>query len=177
MIGTLRKHQTWLWILVIGAMSIGLVTYFTPSSSVGSGSVSSRSRGQPDLGSINGQPVDQAEYLDAWKEVKLANFLHGGKWPGEDDSSKRRLESETLSRVFLVHKLQEMDIKASDKAVALMVHEQLHDYPYTSLETEILKPNGLQISDYERFVRNEANIRQLAAAASVSARLVTPAGA
>ncbi len=177
MIGTLRKHQTWLWAFVIAAMSIGLVSYFTPTSSVGGAGGSSRPRNKPDLGSINGQPVGQEEYADAWKEVRLASFLHGGKWPGNDEASNRRLESETLSRLFLLQKLKEMDIKASDKTVALMVHEQLHDYPYASLESEILRPNGLQIADYERFVRNEADIRQLVAAASVSARLVTPAEA
>ena len=172
MIGTLRKHQTWLWVFLIALMSFGLVTYFTPSSNVG-GAGAARRKGEPELGSINGQPIAQAEYYDAWKEVKLANFLHGGKWPGNDEVTTRRLDNETISRVFLLHKLKEMDIQASDKTVALMVHEQLHDYPYASLEQEILRPNGLQIADYERFARNEAAIRQLVAAVSVSARLVT----
>ena len=84
MIGTLRKHQTWLWVFLIALMSFGLVTYFTPSSNVG-GDGAARRKGEPDLGSINGQPIAQAEYYDAWKEVKLANFLHGGKWPGNDE--------------------------------------------------------------------------------------------
>ena len=176
MFGTIRKHQTWLWAFLVAVMSLGLVVYFNPNSGGASG-WSNRSRAQIDHGSINGQPVTDAEFLDAAKEVKFANFLHGNKWPGADEATKRRLETETLSRVFLIHKLKEMEIEASEKAVALMIHEQLRDYPYASLEQEILHPNGLQISDYDRFVRHEAAIRQLVAAASVSARLVSPAEA
>jgi hypothetical protein len=160
-------------VFIIAVMSVSLVAFFTSDYFAG-GSGGGRSRGQPDLGSINGQPIAQAEYFDAWKEVRLANFLHSGKWPGNDETSSRRMESETISRVFLIHKLREMDIQASDKAVALMMHEQLHDYPYATLEKEILEPNGLKAADYERFLRNEAAIRQLIAAASVSSRLVDP---
>ena len=64
-----------------------------------------------------------------------------------------------------------------DRAVGLMVHEQLRDYPLPTFEQEVLLPNKLGIADYDRLVRNEAAIRQLIAAASVSARLVSPAEA
>src|SRR5881628_3733405 len=154
MFGTIRKHQNWLWACLVAVMSVGLVVVFRPDYFAGGSGGGGRSGSPRDLGSINGQPIAQAEYYDAWKEVKLANFLHGGKWPGNDEVTTRRLDNETISRVFLLHKLKEMDIQASDKTVALMVHEQLHDYPYASLEQEILRPNGLQIGDYERFARN-----------------------
>src|SRR5437867_5950128 len=147
MFGTIRRHQTWLWAFLVAVMSLGLVVYFNPNSSSG-GSGGGRSRGQIDLGSINGQPVGQAEYEDAAREVTLASVLHTGKAPDRDEATQNRLKAETLSRVFLLHKLKEMDIKASDKTVAMMVQEQLHDYPYASLEQEILRPNALRLADY-----------------------------
>lgn len=171
MFGTIRKHSTWLWVVIIAFVSVSMVVFFSNTQLDGGAS------GRGDFGSINGRPIAQPEYLDAWNEVRLAQFLYTGKWPGNDEGASSRLESETISRVFLTQKLKEMDVKASDKAVALMVQEQLRDYPYASLEKEILQPNGLRIADYERFVRNEAGIRQLIAAAAVSARLVVPSEA
>lgn len=171
MFGTIRKHSTWLWVVIIAFVSVSMVVFFSNTNLDGGPG------GQGDFGSINGRPITQPEYLDAWNEVRLAQFLYTSKWPANDEASSRRLESETISRVFLTQKMKEMDVKASDKAVGLMVQEQLRDYPYASLEKEILQPNGLGIADYERFVRNEAGIRQLIAAASVSSRLVVPSEA
>ena len=171
MFGTIRKHSTWLWVVIIAFVSVSMVVFFTDSNLDGG----TGNRG--DFGSIGGRPITHPEYLDAWNEVRLAQFLYTSKWPANDEASSRRLESETISRVFLTQKMKEMDVKASDKAVALMIQEQLRDYPYASLEKEILQPNGLGIADYERFVRNEAGIRQLIAAASVSSRLVVPSEA
>src|SRR5262245_50409523 len=111
MFGTIRKHQTWLWAVLVVLMSVSLVALFTSP-----GGPDGARRGQPDLGSINGQPIDQAEYLDAWKEVRIATYLHTGKWPGNDEGSSRRMENETISRVFVLRKLKDMDIRASDKA-------------------------------------------------------------
>ena len=172
MFGTIRKHSTWLWVFIIIFVSISMVVFFSSTASL-SGDRSNVG----DFGSINGRPITQAEYLDAQKEVKLSSFLHSGKWPGNDEASGKRTENETISRVFLVQKLKEMDIKASDKAAAMMMLEQLREYPRESLEKEILQPNGLKLADYDRLVRNESAIRQLISTASVSARLVTPADA
>ena len=172
MFGTIRKHSTGLWIFIIIVVSLSMVVFF--SSDV---NLAGDSGNTGDFGSINGRPVTQPEYRDAMSEVRLSQFLYTGKWPGGEDSTTGRLESETLSRVFLTQKLKEMGVKASDKAVALMVQEQLRDYAYASFEKEILQPNGLKTSDYERFIRNEAGIRQLISAATVSARLVVPAEA
>jgi hypothetical protein len=153
-------------------MSVTLVAFFTTDSG-GNG----LRRRAADLGSINGQPIPQAEYFDAWKEIRIASYLHTGKWPSKDESSNQRMESEVLSRVFILQKAREMDIKASDRAVGLLQQEQLHDYSYATFEKEHLLPNGVTAADYERYTRNEAAIRQLIAAASATARLVTAAEA
>jgi len=172
MFGTLRKHSTWLWVFIIAVVSISMVVFFSSDATLmGSGGP------KGDFGSINGRPITQAEYLDALKEVRLSYFLQTGKWPANDENASQRSENEAISRVFLLQKLKEMDIKASDKAAAMMMLEQLRDYPRETLEREILRPNGLGLADYDRMVRNETAIRQLISAVSVSARLVTPSDA
>lgn len=169
MFGTIRKHSTGLWFFLIVVMSLSMVVFFSNTDFT----QSSGSSG--DFGSINGEPITQAEYRDALAEVRISQFLYTGKWPAGDEST--RLENETISRVFMLHKLKEMGIKASEKAVAVMIYEQLRDYPHAQLEKEILQPQGLRLADYERFVRNESALRQLISAASVSSRLVIPADA
>jgi len=172
MFGTIRKHQTWLWVFLVAVMSLGLVFFFTPNYNDRGGG---RGGAEGDNGSIDGKPISDADYSDAYKEIRIASFLHTGKWPGNDTDD--RLFAETISRVFIVKKLKEMGIEPSDKTVALLVQDQLKDASYDMLAKEILAPNKLTLADYERYVHNEAGIRQLISAASVSARFVTPAEA
>src|SRR5215510_11096743 len=108
MFGTLRKHSTWLWVLIIAVVSISMVVFFSSSTTLMRGAAA-----QGDFGSISGRPITQAEFYDAQKEVMLSQYIHSGKWPGGDEASKQRTENETISRVFLVQKLKEMDIQAS----------------------------------------------------------------
>lgn len=169
MFGTIRKHSTGLWFFLIVVMSLSMVVFFSNTD------LGKSSGGSGDFGTINGEPITQAEYRDALAEVRISQFLYTGKWPAGDEAT--RLENETISRVFMLHKLKEMGIKASEKAVAVMIYEQLRDYEHAKLEKEILQPQGLRLADYERFVRNESALRQLISAASVSSRLVIPADA
>ena len=60
MFGTIRKHQQWLWVIIIAAMSVSLVVFFTNSPDP---------RRDPKLtgefGSIKGKPVTREQFLDA----------------------------------------------------------------------------------------------------------------
>lgn len=171
MFGTIRKHQTWLWVVIIAVMSITMVAFFSSDVSLtGRGG----RVGQGEFGSIDGKPITQAEFFDAYKETRLAEFMRSGKWPGGDEASSEMLRRQTINRVYLLHKVRQMDIDVSDKAVGMTVQEQLRDYPYESFEQTYLRPNGLTSADYERYARNEASIRQLFATAGLSARLVNP---
>lgn len=171
MFGTIRKHQTWLWVFLVFVMSVGLVALYIQNPFDNAGGAP---RGAVDLGSINGNPIDPTAYLKAEKEVRLTYYLQTGKWPGNDEAATRMMERETISRVFLIQKLKEMNIRASSKAAAMMAQEQLRDFSYATFQKDILEPNGLTSADYERLVNNETGIRQLISAASVTARLVTP---
>jgi hypothetical protein len=169
MFGTIRKHSNWLWTIIIVFVGVGMVVFFSPDVSLGP-RVS-----EGDFGTINGRPITQSEYLDARQEVYLAYFFQSGKWPERSAEFENRLEGETISRAFLIHKLKEMDIKVSEKAAALMEHNQLRDMSYAEFEKSFLQPNGLSILDYKRFVRHQAAIQQLFNAVAATGRLVAPA--
>jgi hypothetical protein len=169
MFGTIRKHQTWLWVVIIAVISFTMVVFF--SSDV---TLTGQRTASGEFGSIDGKPISQAEFFEAYKETRLGEFLRTGKWPGAEEATARMLERQAINRVYLLHKMRQMDIEASDKAVGLIVQEQIRDYPYSSFERDFLRPNDLTLVDYERFVRNEAAIRQLVATAAVTSRLVIP---
>ncbi len=170
MFGTIRKHQTWLWVIIIIIICFSFLVFFSPDARL----TSRGGEGGGNFGSIQSLPVPEAEGRAIQREVYLAHFLRSGNWPGNDEQTTRSLENETLSRAFLVRKLKEMGIEPSEKAVAMLVHEQIRDLPLKQLEEQYLSqsPLGLTAVDYDRFVRHEVGIRQLVAAASVSAKLV-----
>jgi hypothetical protein len=170
MIGTIRKHQTWLWSVLIVVISVTMIFFFSSDVSL----TSRRGRVSGDWGSINGTPITDSEYLDSLNEIKIRYLLNTGKPPPIDENTKRSLERETISRVFLIHKLREMDVQASERAVGLLISQQIRDHPLDALEKDFLSPHGLTKNDYLRFANNEAGIRQLAASASSSAQLVNP---
>jgi hypothetical protein len=171
MFGTIRKHQTWLWVIIIVVISLSMVVFFSSDVSL-TGGPGQAAKGE--FGTIDGKPITQSEFFGAYKEPRLGEYLRSGKWPGSDDATTRMVERQAINRVYLIHKMRQMDIEPSEKAIGLIVQEQIRDYPYAAFERDFLKPNGLTAADYERFVRNEAAIRQLVASAAITSRLVDP---
>src|SRR4030095_15050317 len=172
MFGTIRKHQTWLWLVIIVAVSVGMVFLFIDTDILSV--LGNRPTSRGNFGSINGKSIGQTEFYEAYRETRLQEFMRSGKWPGNEESVSRMLERQAANRVYIIHKMREMNIEPSDKAIGLMTQEHLHDYPYQEFVQKYLQPNGLTAVDYERYVRHEAGIRQLVATAAVSARFVNP---
>ena len=75
MFGTIRKHQTWLWIVIITVIIISFVVYFSPYSNL------NRGVRVADFGSINGEKINKSEFAQAQREVFLRYFMMTGKWP------------------------------------------------------------------------------------------------
>src|SRR2546422_11776323 len=100
MIGTIRKHQTWLWAVIITVTIITFVWYFGPSSKM-----SDARSVKVNLGSINGERISQENFLEAQREIHLRYFfMSGGRgWPNEE--SKRMgfdPEAETYKWLLLI---------------------------------------------------------------------------
>src|SRR5580765_3068382 len=151
MIGTIRKHQTWLWAVIITATIISFVWYFGPQSKVNTG------RGGADnLGSINGERLTREEYGEAEREVYLRHFFTTGNFPNED-ARKSGFDPmrDTYYRLLLVHKQKDLGIHLSSDVVAQTARNMLRPLQKANINTpaafvkQILEPRGFQVDDFE----------------------------
>ena len=153
MFGTIRKHQNWLWIVIITVIIVSFVFFFSPDVQLGG----NRPAG-PEFGTINGKPVAPDEYREAYQEARLSHFMRTGgrEWPDNDEAAQRALERDAVFRVFLKNKIKEMDIHVSQEAVGRLVRDRLGTYPLAEFEKAHLHPNKVTLQDFERFMYREA---------------------
>ena len=177
MFGTFRKHQTWLWAVIIAAIIVSFVYYFSPASKL------NNSRGGPvNLGSINGERVSQEQYVDARREIYLRYFfMSDGHWPG-DDAKKMGFdtERETYQWLLLIQKQEELGIHTGSDVIAQIAKNMISRFQKDGVTSpaifvqQVLQPQGLQLEDFERFVRHYLGVQELVATIGLSGELVAP---
>src|SRR3974390_560916 len=119
MFGTIRKHQTWLWAVIITLTIISFVIFFSPYSRMNSGA-----RRAGNYGSINGQRVTEQQYLNAYRDVDLAHFLTSGRWMHDDRKDTRYdPEREVYQWLLLLQKQEQLGIHVGDDAAALAAQQ------------------------------------------------------
>ena len=177
MIGTIRKHSTWMWIVIIAAIIITFVYWGAAPNKFDRGGGSR----DANFGSINGERISQEDFASAQREIYLQYFFSYGDWPGPD--AKRMgfdVESKTYFRLLLIQKEKQLGIHASSEAVAKVAADILRSFnrgepiPLDAFVKQVLNRQGLSAGDFERFVRHDLGIQQLMAATGLSGRLVTP---
>ena len=176
MFGTIRKHQTWLWAVIITLTVISFVVYFSPYSRMNAG----YGRQSGGLGSINGQKVTEQMYRDALKEWDLHTFMHSGHWLDQD---KKRNNQETEQQVYqwmlIIQKLEQYGIHVSDADTAEMARQMLlqafgrEASPQMFIQRALV-PRGYGAADLERYVRHFVGLNELIKTVGVSGSLVTP---
>lgn len=174
MFGTFRKHQTWLWAIIIVVIVISFVIYFDPSARW-----SGQGRMRSELGTIDGQPVTIHDYQQAQRETRLLYFLNFQKWPEADTEHARQMnfdvENEAYMRLIRLAKVKQEKIQISDEAVAQLAQRILGPkIPLDTFVKEALLPAGVTEQDFERFLRNDAAIQQLGMVAGLPGKLVPP---
>src|SRR4051812_5163100 len=124
MFGTIRKHQTWLWAIIITLTIISFVIFFSPASRVNS---SGRAAG--DFGSISGEKITMDDYLKAKQEVVLQYFfMSGGNWLNSEEEAKKMrfdVEQRTYARLFLIQKQEQMGIHIGSDVAAQFATEMV----------------------------------------------------
>lgn len=178
MFGTFRKHQTWLWSIIIGAIVVSFVAYFSPNTKFKISIFGNK----PPVVEMNGHPVTiggvpiplDEEYLNIRKETQLSHFMRNGAWPGNEVSDQEDFKKDVVFRLFLLGKLKELEVHVSEKAVAAVAHDRIGNYPPASFEKDLLQPHGLMLDDFERFCRHETALQQLMSTVAVSAKLLNP---
>src|ERR1041384_515385 len=104
MIGTIRKHQTWLWAIIITLTVISFVWYFSPYSKMNAGRT-----GPVNYGSINGERITKEQFDQAVREMDLQYFFRNGSWPTDDEARKR----EAYQWLLLIQEQEKMGIHIS----------------------------------------------------------------
>ena len=145
MFGTIRRHQTWLWAVIITLTIISFVIFFTPTSRSGGGR-----HGPGNYGSINGEPLTQDQIDAAERDVTLLYFfMSNGHWP--DAEAKARgfdVERETYQWLLLLQKQEQLGIKVSSETAAQFAREMLTPFsratrsPPPSLSSKCSSPRA-----------------------------------
>ena len=173
MFSSIRRHQSWIWIIVVVLVSISMVWFFTDRSDRGGG------RGPVSIASIKGRQVSLREYKEARTEIRLLYFLNYRNWPEEDKKLAQNfdVEQQTLYRLLRLSQAKEANIHTSDESVGEMVRRILGTTDPKAIDTftkEQLAKGGVTANDFERFLRNDAAIQQLGTLGGLSGRFITP---
>ena len=176
MFGTIRKHQTWLWAVIITVIIISFVIFFSPYSKM-----NDNRQVAANWGSINGEKVTQEEYVKAYKEICLRAFFMTGNWP--DDEARKQggdVERDSFQWLLLKQKQKELGIHISTDAVAQGARAMISQFQRSGITSPemfinlVLKPRGYEVEDLERFVRHYMGLEELIATVGLGGKLVTP---
>ena len=173
MFGTIRKHQSWLWIFIIGMTVIGMITWTNQLGKSGNGQQSGGN-----FGVIEGRAITETEFRNAESEATLQYLVRTHEWP-ESSRSGFDLNRESYERVFLVRKLEQYNIHVDSDTVAQFANVVLRQFgngqaiPLDTL-LEQFRPHGISAADFQRFLEHYLAIQQLASVVGVNGTLVTP---
>src|ERR1044072_1988616 len=114
MFGTIRKHQTWLWAVIITVVIISFVFFFSPTQKY-----DHPGRGTGIRGFIGGEKITDDDVNDAFREVELRFFVNYHQWPGQEAKQMGfDPDRETYQRLFFIRKAKEQNIQVDSAAVA-----------------------------------------------------------
>jgi hypothetical protein len=176
MFGTIRKHQGWLWWIIIVVTVSSLVVVF------GSKNAGDQARGgrQIDHGTIDGRPITDAEWRDALREAYLRYFVMRHAWPDKDSMRSGFNEQEqAYQQLMLIHKLEDYHIDVDPSAAAVMANNILMQFGNGKpVDIGLFVTNALhpyaELEDFMRFVRHDLGMRQLVAVVGMGGALITP---
>jgi hypothetical protein len=180
MIGTIRKHSKWLWLIIITATVISFVFWGTGPSRMGGGSGGRVASG--DFGSIYGHKVTQQVFIDARNDFYLFYWFRSGEWPDKNPNfSEAELDREIYIRLMLAQKANDLGIYVGNDEVVTMANEMLRSLgrngqavPLSEFVKQVLHPKGLTAEDFESFVRQYLVMEQLQQALGLTGELITP---
>ncbi len=178
MIGTIRRHQKWLWILIIAATIISFTTYLSPSRQY-----AGRSQGAPaaDFGTVNGEPVSAEQYALAEREGLLFFRLRYGEWPASAEQ-KKAADRWAEQRLLLDAELKQYNINVTPEAAARYTKQIMGLRPDQAMPldkfqefvvNELGRKGGLTLDDFNRFVVHQAGQEYLVALFGMSGKLIT----
>lgn len=181
MFATIRRHQKWLWLVVIVGVIVPFVLIMDPTYS-GRGTGAGRGGGG-NFGYVNGRPITREEFSDAYAEARLQFFFYARSWPEENEMSRQMFDADrqVTERLFMIEQLRGLNIEANDAAVADWIAQIFRDErgvlnleSYRQFVERGLRRGGLTEADFRRFARHEVGIRQLYKLGGMTGSLISP---
>ncbi|MDB6130890.1 MAG: hypothetical protein JWM04_1997 [Verrucomicrobiales bacterium] len=174
---TIRRHQNWIWYILIFVIIIAFVVFFNPASKMSSG----RGGSDRDWGTLRGRPITGKEYSDAKKEAEIFYFLKFHQWPTARDQFGFDADRETYNRLFMMDKFRELKIQISPEATTDYIttvfrgpNQPFNLQVYENFIKETLVPHELTRADFERFAERQVGQQHLITLVGLPGRLVTP---
>ena len=179
MIGTIRKHSKWLWLIIIVATIISFVFWGAGPSRLNNGGGGAATG---DYGTIYGHKVTQQAFFDARNEFYLFYWFRSHEWPDANPNfTETELANEVYVRLMLLQKAADLGIHVSDDSVVTAANEMLSSLnrngqivPLSEFVKQVLQPKGLTAEDFKNFVRQYLVMEQLQQAIGLTGQLITP---
>ncbi|MDB6025723.1 MAG: peptidylprolyl isomerase [Verrucomicrobiales bacterium] len=178
MIGTVRKHQGWLWAIIITVTIISFL-YWSPNVKMGD---NASGGGDYNLGTINGKKISQTDFVKAQTEVRILGFFSNGKWLDRSELDRTEWTREVYNRLVLFEKMKDLAVRPTDAATVqwiknLLTRGSTVDVPFDQFENVIKKnfePQGISLPQFEEFAKHELGREHLQAVYGMTGALLTP---
>ena len=181
MIGSIRKHSAWLWWIIAGLTIVSFVFF------MGQGPTRNGSGGRAagDYGTIYGHTITAQDYQKASAEFYLYFWMRNQQWPDKSAGFNRDdMEREVYIRLLIDAKARQLGIHVGEDAVVAAANDLLHSLnrngqpvAMDKFVEQVLKPEGLGVSDLQNFLRDEIVVQQLVQVYGLPGLLITPAEA
>jgi hypothetical protein len=176
MIGTIRKHSGWLWLIIV---TLTIISFLYWGASPAARYDHGHSGG---YGTIYGHAVTREMYVQAQQQFRLYYWMRSGSFPEKSETFKRDdMERETYVRLMLTQKAKDLGVSVSEDAVVAAANEFLlslgrngQPVPLEEVNKRILEPEGLTLTDLQNFLRSDLVIQQLVQTLGLSGSFVTP---
>lgn len=168
MIGTIRKHSSWLWVIVV-VLVISSFVIWSDARQKGT------SRGGEDnYGNLYGKPVTRDHYLRALTFVEVSELMQGGR--GRFGADK---DGQIRQQLLLQAKINELGIQVSDVAVGVYIRETFKDpatgvFNYDSLMKNLQEKARIDEASFLNYSRQQIAIQHLVELMGSAGKLVTP---
>ncbi len=171
MFASIRRHQNYIWFIVVVVVIISFVIFFSPNARYrGNGGASDYFQGK----TLYGDPITREEFVEANQEVRLRHYLQTGKPPARSGVTDRELERDTYFRLLIIANLKRRNIEVTEAAAGQAAATIIGSSSYDRFVKQFLQPEGFTDKDFRNFVSHEVGLRQLVAVAGLPGRLVVP---